>query len=221
MQPNQLLAVPHTAGTQETPLPTARTAQAGGLLAIPPRLDGQAWRGPPTSPPGRGGGALLIGPLVGQVDKLLAARLARRRRDEDHRETIRACGHPMQKSTIGRVHADRHRDDSRLSETPEPSIVAGVPLALPKDDFNHARRTEYASARVGHDIPQTSSTTEEAMALAAGPPPPDGVHPEGGLISRHRRKVLTHILHPHLLCDARTPAVLRLFLSTGHNPLSP
>ena len=53
------------------------------------------------------------------VDKLLAARLAHRRR-----ETIRACGQPMQKSTTGRAQADLHRGDSRLSETPEPSIVA-------------------------------------------------------------------------------------------------
>ena len=50
---------------------------------------------------------------------------------------------------------------------------------------------------------------------------PMGFTREGGLKSRHRRKDLTHILHPHLLCDARTPAVLRLFLSTGHILLFP
>ena len=43
------------------------------------------------------------------VDKLLSARLAHRRREEDHRETIRACGQPMQQSTIGRAHVDLHR----------------------------------------------------------------------------------------------------------------
>ena len=80
------------------------------------------------------------------VDKLLAARLTRRRREEDHRETIRTCGQPMQKSTFGRVHAGLHRADSRLLETSEPSTVARVPLALPMDDFNQAqsRRQEYA-----------------------------------------------------------------------------
>ena len=65
--------------------------------------------------------------VVGQpceVDKLLAARLAHRRREEHHRDAIRACDQPMQKSMIDRVYADLNRDDSRLSETPEPSIVA-------------------------------------------------------------------------------------------------
>ena len=54
------------------------------------------------------------------IDKLLATRLARRRWGEDHRETTRSCGQPMQRSTIGQAHADLHRVDSRLSETPEP-----------------------------------------------------------------------------------------------------
>ena len=138
-----------TAGSQETPSPTASTASAGGLLAIPPLPARPAWRGLPVGPPGRRGRAPLIEPLVSQtlprsqsrlrskfkhplaivvvqlcaVDELLAARLAHRRW-EGHRETIRACGQPMQKSTIGRAHADLHRDDSRLSETSEPSIVA-------------------------------------------------------------------------------------------------
>ena len=31
---------------------------------------------------------------------------------------------PRRKGTIGRAHADLHRDDKRLSETPEPQIVA-------------------------------------------------------------------------------------------------
>ena len=35
------------------------------------------------------------------VNKFFAARLARTRRKDDHRETIRACGHATQKSTIG------------------------------------------------------------------------------------------------------------------------
>ena len=38
---------------------------------------------------------------------------------EDLRETIRACGQATQKSTVGRAHADLHRDDNRLSETLE------------------------------------------------------------------------------------------------------
>ena len=110
------------------------------------------------------------------VDKLLAARLARSRREEDHRETIRACGQPMQKSTIGRAHADLHRNDSRLSETPELSIVACVPQALPRDDVIHAHT---------------------------------------------RRQDFAHNHHSHPLCDAPTPAVISLFLSTGRATLFP
>ena len=58
------------------------------------------------------------------VNTFLAARLADTTREEDHRETIRACGEATQKGTIGRAHADLHCDDNRLSETPKPSIVA-------------------------------------------------------------------------------------------------
>ena len=96
-------------------------------------------------------------------------------------------------------------------------------LLNPMDDFNHAqfRRTEYASTRVGHEIPQTASTSEEALALVVGPPQPDGVHPQNGPNSRHRRKDSAHHQHPHPLCDAPTPAVLCLFLSTGRILLFP
>ena len=57
------------------------------------------------------------------VNKFIAARLAQTTREEDHRETIRACGHAAQRGTIGGAHMDLHRDDNRLSENPEPSIV--------------------------------------------------------------------------------------------------
>ena len=147
------------------PSPTASTS-AGGLVAVSPPLGAPEWRGLPVGPPGRGGRAPLIGPVVGQtlprsqswlcskftptltivvvqlfaVFKLLAARLAHRRREEDHRETFRAWGQPTQKNTVGRAHADLHRDDSRFSGTEEPSIVARVPLAFPLDDPDHAQR---------------------------------------------------------------------------------
>ena len=216
---------------------------------VPPLLARPAWRGLPVGPPGRRGRAPLIEPLVSQtlsrsqsrlrskfkhplaivvvqlcaVDKLVAARLAHSRREEDHRETTRARGQAMQGGTIGPAHADLHRVASRLFRTPEPSIVAQVLLALSTTDFKHAqnKRQEYASTRVGHDIPQTSSTSDEALDLVAGPSQPDGVHPEDGPNSRHRQKDSAHIHHPHPLCDAATPAVLCLFLSTGRIPLFP
>ena len=71
------------------------------------------------------------------VGILLAARLAHRRWEEHHRETIRACGQAMQRSTIGPAHADLHRVDSRLSGTPELPTVACVPLFLKLGDPNH------------------------------------------------------------------------------------
>ena len=126
---------------------------------------------------------------------------ARRRREEDYRETFRACGQPVQKSTISGVHADLYRDVSRLPETPEPSTVARVPLAHLTDDFKHAqiRRKEYVPTQVGHDTLQTSPTSEEALDLGSGPPQFDGLHPEDGPISRHRRKMFSP-------GDAPTPA---------------
>ena len=57
------------------------------------------------------------------VNTFTAARLADTTREEDHRESIRACGQATQKGTVGRALADFHRDDNRLAETPEPSIV--------------------------------------------------------------------------------------------------
>ena len=73
------------------------------------------------------------------VYKLFAARLAHTRREEDHREIIGACGQATQKSTICLARGDLYRDDNRLSETPEPSIVSRVPLTLPMDEFNDAQ----------------------------------------------------------------------------------
>ena len=48
------------------------------------------------------------------------------------------------------------------------------------DDYNHAqfRRKEYAPTNVGHDILQTTSTSEEALDLVVGTPQLGGVHPE-------------------------------------------
>ena len=56
-----------TAGTQETPSPTASTASAGGLLAIPPPPARPARWELPVGPPGRRGSAPLIEPLVSQT----------------------------------------------------------------------------------------------------------------------------------------------------------
>ena len=122
-----------------------------------------------------------------EVDKLLAARLAHRQREEDHREIIRACSQPMQKTTIGQAHVVLHRDDSRLLKTPEPSIVAWVLLASPMDDFYHAqfRQKEYAWTKVGYDILQTTSTSKETLDLVVGPPQLGRVHTEYGPNSRH------------------------------------
>ena len=90
-------------------------------MAIPPRIGGPACQDSPFGPSGRGGRAPLVELLGGQtlprsqsqlrskfklplaivvvqlcaVDKLFAARIAHRRREEDHRETIRACGQPL------------------------------------------------------------------------------------------------------------------------------
>ena len=55
----------------------------------------------------------------------------------------------------------------------------------------------------------------------AGPPQPDGVHPADAPNSRHRWQDCTKIHHPHPLCDAPTPAVLRFFRFTGCIPLFP
>ena len=65
-----------------------------------------------------------------------------------------------------------HREDSRLSETPEPSIVSSVPLSLPMDAFNYVQFgwKWYVLTRVGHDILQTRSRSEKALDLAVGPP---------------------------------------------------
>ena len=65
-----------------------------------------------------------------------------------------------------------HREDSRLSETPEPSIVSSVPLSLPMDAFNYVQFgwKWYVPTRVGHDILQTRSRSEKALDLAVGPP---------------------------------------------------
>ena len=103
-----------------------------------------------------------------------------------------------------------------------PSIVARVPLALSTADFKHAqsRRQEWASTQVGHDIPQTSSTREEELDLGADPPESDGIHPEEGPNSRHRRKLFAHILHPPSPRNAPTPTPLCLFLFTGPTPLA-
>ena len=46
------------------------------------------------------------------VNKFSVARLAHTTREEDHRETIRACCQATQKGTIGRAHAELHRDDN-------------------------------------------------------------------------------------------------------------
>ena len=45
------------------------------------------------------------------------------------------------------------------------------------------------------------------------PPQSDGIHPEEGLNSRHRRKLFAHILHPPSPRTAPTPAPLCLFCS--------
>ena len=51
------------------------------------------------------------------VFKLLAARLAHMTAGRTpQRETIRACGKPVQKNMIDRAYADLYRDDSRLLE---------------------------------------------------------------------------------------------------------
>ena len=90
--------------------------------------------------------------------------------------------------SIRKTQCCESRDDNRLSETPEPSIVAWVPVALPMVDFNLAqiRRKEYARTYVGHDILQMTSTSEEALDLVVGPLQLGGIHPEDGPNSRHR-----------------------------------
>ena len=68
--------------------------------------------------------------------------------------------------------------------------------------------------------PQTSSTREEELDLGVDPPQSDGIHPEEGLNSRHRRKLFAHILHPPSPRNAPTPTPLCLFLFTGPTPLA-
>ena len=133
------------------------------------------------------------------------------------RPSVRAVN-PCEKARLVEFTRTCTADDSRLSETSEPSTVARVLLALPTADFKHAqtKRGEYASTRIGHDILQTSSTSDEALDLVADPPQPDRVHPEDGPNSQRRRKDFAHIHHPHPLCDAPTPAVLCLSLCKGN-----
>ena len=97
------------------------------------------------------------------------------------------CGQSMQKSKIDQAHVILHRDDNRLSKTPECSIVTWVPIASPIDDFYHAqfRRKEFAWTKVDHDILQTKSKSEETLDLVVGPPQVGGVHPVYGPNSRH------------------------------------
>ena len=86
------------------------------------------------------------------VYKLFAARLAHTRREEDHKETIGACGQATQKSTICLARGDLYRDDNRLSETPEPSIFSRVPRTLSVDEFNDAQTD-------GRSMPRRKSVT--------------------------------------------------------------
>ena len=193
------------------------------VIPLPAR---PAWRRLPVGPPGRRGRAPLIQPSVSQTLPrsqsrlrskfkhslaIVVARLAHSQREEDHSETIHACGQPMQKSTTGRDHCTAMTAACRKYQT------AWIPLSLPTIGFKHAhtKQQEYASTRVGHDIFQTSSTSDEALDLVAGPSQPDGTHPEDGPNFLHKRMAFAHTHHPHPLCDAATPAAFCIFLSTG------
>ena len=159
-------AAPATADS--APSPTACTGSAGGLAPL-----GQTFLGR------QGWWRSKFKPLP---TVRLSSPSPHRRREEDHREGILACGQDVQRGMIGPAHADLHRVDSGLSATPEPSIVACVPLFLTQDKFKHAqcRRMEQAPTQIGHDIHQTSPTSEEALDLVVGSPQLGGVHPESG-----------------------------------------
>ena len=109
---------------------------------------------------------------------------ARRRPQRDH-----PCvyDHSIQKCKIDQTHMILSHDDNRLSESPECSIITWIPIASTVDDFYYAqfRRLECVWTKIGHDILQTTSTSEETLDLVVGPPQVGGVLPMYGPNSRH------------------------------------
>ena len=240
-----------TAGTQETPSPTASTAAAGGLLAVPPLPARPAWRGT-ASRTTRTKGKSATHRVIGQPDDSskpkqvaqqvqassgqlwlcsfvrLANSLPHALHTGDGKKTTEGT-HPCVRSTHAKktrlVEFTRNCTAMTTAFRKHPSCpLLREYLLLSQRPISSMRKPN------GRSMPRHESATTSPRRrpqvtrrwiLSRVHRNPTGSPPEDGSNSRHRRKDFAHIHHPHPLCDAPTPAVLCLFLSTGRIPLFP